>query len=737
MAKVFWENPGSSAGRALLIQHRRTIKLIPGAENLEDRCLLSGSEPLFKFNTVGFGGVAYIISITGPGQVQTQKCGHRSVALKLVGTTQDSTLTVSAFNSRTNSATTPLNVMAIKVRSGRLGSIAGLTSTDLEGRISTLQGPVTSIQLDSIGPKGQINIVSGNSSQPSVNGNLGQLTVNRGITLGPSGFIDVGNDLTGPLSVATDLTLNGGQIDIGRDLSGAVSIGGNLTINDGGQLDVTRNLGTAAASSANAATTSPTSTAASSTTSSSTASTTSSPSGAGISITGNLTLDNGSLAVGGNAGSLTAGGNFEASDGGGITVAGNMSSFTVNGGSATSGTGNLTLNPGGSISVGGNLSTLIVGNLVELYTGTQIQVTGNLTTFSVGGNLDTATGGQVRVMGNLGTLSVTGMFQGKGPGGGNDLSVGDDLGQITILGGGDGIQGLQAANISATSDIQGIDIRNGIANSLIEAGYLINGGTPGAGSNSWNIGPDGAPSLSSVDPDIGQIAVLNSTIQAGYEIQNMTIGGDVVSDLPSSPAGAVTRIVAGKTLASQYVPNGIIDSFQIIGNLINSVVAASVAPNTSTGYYDKPAGTIEVGFTAASTTSSPITPSQTVQVQTNGVTNVGLQTSTPTSQTPVAQLQESPLSIFTAPPFANSADPESTQVLTGGQINPSLAAKLQPQPPAAASGTELPLPTKSTVLGSVITTAPGTGDYAGFFAANTNGVLVGPLPTSAPISPAP
>ena len=461
------------------VPRRRTTNLIPAAETLEERRLLSTSEPLFKFNTVAFGGVAYIISITGPGQVQTQKCGHRSVSLKLVGTTQESTLTVSAFNSRTNSATTPLNVMSIKVRSGRLGSIAGLTSTDLEGPISSLQGPVSSIQVDSIGPKGQINIVSGNSSQPSVNGNLGQLTVNRGITLGPTGFIDVGNDLTGPLSVSTNLTLNGGHIDIGRDLSGAVSIGGNLTINDGGQLDITRNLGSAAASSASAATPSPTSTAAASTTSAAAASTTGSSSGGGgVSIIGNVALDGGTLSVGGNATSFTVGGSFEASDAGGMQVAGNMNTLTVSSGSPTSGTGNLTLNPGGSISVGGNLSTLTAGNVVELYTGTQIQVTGNLTTFSVGGNLNTATGGQVRVMGNLGTLSITGVFQGKGPGGGNDLTVGDDLGQITILGGGNGLQGLQGANISATSDIQGIDIRNGIASSLIEAGYLINGGTP-------------------------------------------------------------------------------------------------------------------------------------------------------------------------------------------------------------------------------------------------------------------
>jgi len=585
-----------------------------------------------------------------------------------------------------------------------------------------------------------------------VNGNLGQLTINRGIDLGAAGYIDIGNDLTGSLSVATNVTLTGGQINIGRDLAGAVTIGGNLTINSGGQLHVTRNIGassasTPAASTSSGASTSPTtaaSTSGATSTASSTGSTASSSSTAaasgtgGITIGGNLTLDDGTFTVSGNATSLSVGGNFEASAGGGINVAGNLTTLTVNGGSPTSGTGNLTLNPNGAISVGGNLSTLTVGNSVQVATGSLIQVTGNLTSFSVGGNLQTSPGGHVNVTGNLGTLSITGVFQGKGPGGGTDLAVGGDLGQITILGGGDGIQGLQGANISATSNIQGIDIRNGIANSVIEAGYLINGGTPGTGSNSWNIGPDGVPSPSSVDPDMGQIAVLNSTIQAGYEIQNMTIGGDVVSELPSNPSAPVTRIVAGKTQSGAYVPNGIIDTFQIVGNLVNSVVAASVAPNPNTGYYDKPAGTIEVGFvSSAPTTPSPLSPSQTVPIQTNGVTNAGLQTSTPTSAAQAAQLQESPLPIFTGPPFANPTDPELAEVLTGGLINPSPAAKFQLQPPAAAVGTELPVPTKSTVLGSVITTAPGTGDYAGFFAANTNGVLVGPLPTSAPVSPAP
>ena len=448
-------------------------------------------------------------------------------------------------------------------------------------------------------------------------------------------------------------------------------------------------------------------------------------------------MDHGVLTVGGNASALTVGGNFEASQGGGIVIAGNLISFTANGGVAGANIGNLTLNPGGSITVGGSLSTLTVG-AAQLGTNSQIQVTGSLSSLTVGGNLQTSTGGVLHVVGNLGNVSVAGVVQGKGPNGSDDILVGGNLAQLTVLGGGNGSPGMQGVNLTVTNNIQGLDVRSGIANSTIQAGYLINGGTPGTGSNSWNIGPDEMPSLSSVDPAMGQIAVLNSTIQAGFEITNLTIGGDVVSDLPTSPGAHPTRIVAGKTPPGQFVPNGIIDSFQIVGNLVNSVLAASVGPNPDTGYYDKPAGTIEVGFvSSAPTTPSPITTSQTVTVQTISVTNVGLLTSTPTTVAQVAQLQSSPLSISTAPPFANAADPELPEVRSGGAVNPTFAPKLQLVPPAASTGTELPLPTKSTVLGSVITTMLGTGDYAGIFAANTNGVIVGPLPTSAPVSPAP
>jgi hypothetical protein len=70
-------------------------------------------------------------------------------------------------------------------------------------------------------------------------------------------------------------------------------------------------------------------------------------------------------------------------------------------------------------------------------------------------------------------------------------------------------------------------------------------------------------------------------------------------------------------------------------------------------------------------------------------------------------------------------------------VNPTFAPKLQLLPPLAVDATQLPLPSKSTILGSVITTSPGLAgtDYAGIFAANTNGVFVGLIPTSPPVSP--
>ena len=769
--------------------------MAPHIEALERRQLLSFLQPFgAKFTRVQSGGVVDVISVAGPGQVFTKRINRKLIAISLAGTTQDSQVTISSLGAGLAGANRPLQIGKIVVRSGRLGSFQGLTTADLDGPMTPLTGPVTSLQFDAIGPGAQI----------SISGNLGQLSVNRGIDLATAGHINVSNDLTGSLSITRDLTLAGGQINIGQDLTGTVSIGGNLSESNGSQFSVGRNLGSAA-------------------------STTGSSAGS-VAVAGNLAIDSDSkLSVGGNLIALTVGGNFEASGNGEISVTGNLGSLTVSGGGGASATGNVTLSSGGELlvgqnldslsvgsniatstggtihvvgnlgslsaanieesttgaivistnltgslsvtgavalnggqisvgqdlsgsvaigsgltltnsgqftvgrnlgatatgaaadtitgnlsvdsdskfSVGGNLSALTVGGNLEASGAGQIAVTGNLnsltvsggggasptgnvtlssggellvgqnlSSLSVGSNIATSTGGTIHVAGDLGTLSVAGDVQGKGS---NDILVGDDLGQLTVLGGASG-GSLQDVDISVAKNIQGLDIRNGIFHSLITAGILIDGGTPGTGSNGWNIGPDGT------------FAVFDSQILAGSKIRNITIGGDVKSDLPSNSAGSPTRIVAGEYPEGTYLPGGTIDKFQITGQLIDSVLAASVEP--SNGFYPQPAGTIQVGFT-------------------------------PTPPAPPTTIPD-----YTAPPFEDSSVPANL-VLPGGSINPSFTPA--PLSPTTTPGTAVPIPSTSTVLGGVVTSPhANNADFAGIFAADTRGVIVGPLPPILP-----
>jgi len=495
MIPVSPRRPHISSSVSLSKSSRRLTKAALGFESLEERQLLSSARSA-PFTDIRYGGALYEIAVNGPGAVQAHRTGHGTVAINLLGTTQDSQVTISALFTHPRPFIKRLAIDHINVRTGRLSSIQGLTTADLMGRISPLQGVVASLQFDALGPAAQVD----------VNGNLGQLTVNQNVNLGQTGHINVD---------------------------------------------------------------------------------------------------------------------------------------------------------------------------------------GNLGTFSVGSNLQTSGGGQIHVLGNLGVLSVTGIVQGKGS---KDIVVGDDLGQLTVLGGGNNVFSLQGVNIDVSKNIQGLDVRNGITDSLITAGYLIDGGMPGTGTNGWNIGPDGT------------LAVFDSQILAGFEIRNITIGGDVKSDLPGNPtSGQFTRIVAGEDRNGNFSAGGIIDNFQIVGRLIDAVLAASVQPYGGTGVepptptppnytpptstsddngfktYDEPAGTITVG----------------------GVTY-------PT---------------YTGPPYDPSSDPTIDDlVLPGGAINPSFAP---------AQGAVSPLPSKSTVLGGVVSTAHGDqADFAGIFAANTNGVFVGPLPTS-------
>ena len=202
-------------------------------------------------------------------------------------------------------------------------------------------------------------------------------------------------------------------------------------------------------------------------------------------------------------------------------------------------------------------------------------------------NVNLGPSGHVVIAGNLNSLTVSGIFQGQGTSA-IDLSVGLNLTNFTVLGGSSNLGGVRSANIAVGKDIVGLNIQHGIFNSLITAGVLIDG-SPQNSSSGGNIGPDGSD------------AIFDSQLLAGVQIKNLLINGDVKSDYVTNPkpnpTGYPTRIVAGEVLEDRapgrdsqggfpqgtFTSGGNIDNFQITGALIDSVLAASVAPYGGNG----------------------------------------------------------------------------------------------------------------------------------------------------------
>ena len=245
--------------------------------------------------------------------------------------------------------------------------------------------------------------------------------------------------------------------------------------------------------------------------------------------------------------------------------------------------GDLNLAHNGLLAIGRDQTgTLSVGGSIIIDSGGQINVGRNLTGLTVGGNvlIDPGASGIV-VGGDLDAMIVGGYLRGQGSATAVDLGVGLNLNGLTVGGGGANLGGIQSANINVGKNINGLNVPHGIFRSWITAGVSINGG-----SATPTVGADGVN------------AIYNSEIDAGTSITNMTVGGDVVSGFPTGDtSGYPTRIIAGKVRAPAlgstpdqglYLANANINGLTIEGSLINSVLAASVAPYGGDGSLPPP-----------------------------------------------------------------------------------------------------------------------------------------------------
>ena len=289
---------------------------------------------------------------------------------------------------------------------------------------------------------------------------------------------------------------------------------------------------------------------------------------------------------------------------------------------------------GGAIAVDGDLLAGAPGGLV---------VGRDLGRLVVVGDLDLAAGGVVRVLGDLDAIEVDGTVRGDNFED-EDIRVGLNLGGFIVRGGASDRPGVAGLDLDVGKTIMGIDVAHGIFESVITAGVLIDG---------VDVGPD------------GPVAIRNTEIRAGVQLQNLLFTGDVVTDR-SINLGRPTRIIAGLDRAGNRVDVSSITGLTITGTLIDAVVAASVAPGGPFATFDAPGGVVLVG------------PADDQMAVPN----------------------------FTAPPFNRAIDPSIDDIVGMGTIEANVIGGVV----------------------STRTPEQEQFDYAGLFAADTSGVRVGNLP---------
>ncbi len=421
----------------------------PVLESLEGRQLLALFTGFSHVRNIPTPSGVYSLQIDGPGVLKTQPAGRGSFDVKVLGTTDASTLTITQVRPRFHVANNLMSIDKLIIRSGQIGSIlAG--PVELDGAMTPINSDVGTLEFGALGQGAQIN----------VNGSVGTMDVGS-VNLGPGGHVVTTGDVNGsfqslsPSSTTTtamtiaNMNLDGGQFTIGRDSLGPISIAGDLSLSHNGLFAI-------------------------------------GPDQTGtLSVGGSVIIDSGGqLNVGGNLAALTVGGNVLVDPGAsGIVVGGDLDAMNVGGylrgqGSATAidlGVG-LNLN---SLTVEGGGTSTSPGGIQSA----NINVGKNISNLDVSHGIFRSwiTAGVSINEVNVGADGVTGIYN-------SEIDAGTSITNVTV--GGDVTSGfptgdtsgyptriiagkIRAAALGSTPD-QGTYLANGIISGFAIDGWLIN-----------------------------------------------------------------------------------------------------------------------------------------------------------------------------------------------------------------------------------------------------------------------
>src|SRR5271157_1943846 len=544
----------------------------PVLELLEGRQLLALFTGFSHVRNIPTNSGVYSLQIDGPGVLKTQPAGGGSFDVKVLGTTNASTLTITQVRPRFHVVNNLMSIDNLTIRSGQIGSIlAG--PVELDGAMSPLSSSVGTLEFGALGPGAQIN----------VNGSVSAMDVGS-VNLGPGGHVVITGDLNGAFQslgqsstttaamTIASMNLDGGQFVIGQDSREPISIAGNLSLSHNGLLAIGRDqTGT-------------------------------------LLVGGSVIIDSGGqLSVGRNLAALTVGGNVQIDPGAsGIVVGGELTQATVNGflrgqGSATAIDVGVGLNLDGLTVLGGGTNQ---GGIQSANINVGKNISGLNVLHGIFRSWITA-GVSINGVNDVGADGVTGIYN-------SEIDASTSITNVTV--GGDVTSGfptgdtsgyptriiagkIRSAAIGSTPD-QGVYLPNGsisnlMINGALKDAVLAASVAPFGGDGSLPPPPayGAAPQSPGTPPGVftnyQAPAGLTDNTTPNYSIRNVTNG------VPTGPAawaqpigsrhdtvlsnGSITATITGGVVSTQT--NQTADTYDYAGLFAVNTIGVTVPQN--------------------------------------------------------------------------------------------------------------------------------------------------------------
>jgi hypothetical protein len=160
-------------------------------EPLEGRHLLSGFTGYSHIRNIATPSGIYFLQINGPGVLKASPAGKGSIDLRVLGTSTDSSLSITQVRPRYHVATGLLSIRNLTIKSGQIGSIEA-SPVELDGSMTPLTASLSTLQFGALGPSAQIDVLGGVNSM-----SLGD------VALGPNGHVVIAGNVNGSGTTST------------------------------------------------------------------------------------------------------------------------------------------------------------------------------------------------------------------------------------------------------------------------------------------------------------------------------------------------------------------------------------------------------------------------------------------------------------------------------------------------------------------------------------------------------